>query len=160
MTATVEIVLTRTLRAPRSLVFEAWTRAEHFERWFAPEGFSITDVMLDVRPGGRLRFCHHSPYGDEPVWIIGEYVVVDPPSHLVHKLSFADASGNAIERPGFAFESTVEVTLEEGDGVTELTVRHSGLTVDQGEHEGWTETLDRLVALLEGARSEGRPCAR
>ena len=155
MTATIEIVLTRTIRAPRSLVFEAWTRAEHFERWFAPNGFSITDVMLDARPGGRLRFCHHSPYGDEPAWITGEYIVVDPPRRLVHKLSFADASGHAIQRPGFAFESTVEVTLEERDGLTDLTVRHSGLSVEQGEHEGWTETLDHLVELLEGASEQG-----
>jgi len=155
MTATAEIVLTRTLRAPRALVFEAWTQAEHFERWFAPKGFSITDVMLDARPGGRLRFCHHSPHGDEPVWITGEYIVVEPPRRLVHKLSFADASGQAIQRHGFAFESTVEVILEEGSGVTELTVRHSGLTVEQGEHEGWTETLDRLVELIEGASNTG-----
>ena len=95
------------------------------------------------------------PTGMSPLWITGEYIVVDPPRHLVHKLSFADASGNAIQRPGFAFESTVEVTLEERDGVTDLTVRHSGLSREQGEHEGWTETLDRLAELLEGARNQG-----
>ena len=37
------------------------------------------------------------------------------------------------------------------DGVTDLTVRHSGLSVEQGEHAGWTETLDRLAGLLESA---------
>jgi hypothetical protein len=43
------------------------------------------------------------------------------------------------------------VTFEESDGVTEVTVRHTGLSLEQGEHEGWTETLDRLVELVESA---------
>ena len=151
MTSATEVVLTRIIRAPRALVFEAWTQAEHFQHWFAPKEFTITDVTLDSRPGGRLSFCHHHPSSDEPVWVTGEFIVVDPPHRLVHTLSFADASGHAVQRPGFAFESTVEVTLEERDGVTDLTVRQSGLSVEQGEHEGWTETLDRLVELVESA---------
>jgi uncharacterized protein YndB with AHSA1/START domain len=149
MTSATEVVLTRTIRAPRSLVFEAWTQAEHFERWFAPREFTITGVTLDSRPGGRLRLCHHHPSSDEPVWIRGEFIVVDPPGRLVHTLSFADASGRAIQRPGFAFESTVEVTFEERDGVTEVAGRHTGLSLEQGEQQGWTETLDRLARLLE-----------
>ena len=149
MTSATEVVLTRTIRAPRSLVFEAWTQAEHFERWFAPRVFTITDVTLDSRRGGRLSFCHHHPSSDEPVWITGEFIVVDPPGRLVHTLSFADASGRAIQRPGFAFESTVEVTFEERDGATEVAVRHTGLSLEQGEQQGWTETLDHLARLHE-----------
>jgi len=34
---------------------------------------------------------------------------------------------------------------------TDVTVRHSGLSVEQGEQEGWTETLDRLAGLFESA---------
>jgi uncharacterized protein YndB with AHSA1/START domain len=151
MTSATEIALTHTIRAPRSLVFEAWTQAEHFERWFAPREFTITDVTLDSRPGGRLSFCHHHPSSDEPVWITGEFTVVDPPRRLVHTLSFADACGHAVQRSGFALESTVEANLEERDGTTDVNVRPSGLSIERGEHEGWSETLDRLVVLLESA---------
>ena len=56
-------------------------------------------------------------------------------------------------RPGFAFESTVDVTFVEREGLTEVIVRHTGLTGDQGEGEGWRQLLDRLAGLLEESQS-------
>jgi uncharacterized protein YndB with AHSA1/START domain len=49
------IVMTRIFDAPRSRVFEAWTRAEHLARWFGPRGFHITDCECDPRAGGIVR---------------------------------------------------------------------------------------------------------
>ena len=33
--------VSRTLNAPRELVFKAWSSAEHVKRWFAPAGFTV-----------------------------------------------------------------------------------------------------------------------
>jgi uncharacterized protein YndB with AHSA1/START domain len=35
------IVMARVFDAPRSRVFEAWTRAEHLAKWFGPQGRGI-----------------------------------------------------------------------------------------------------------------------
>ena len=42
------IVIERVFSAPRELVFEAWTRAEHIEKWYGPKGFTVTVVIEDV----------------------------------------------------------------------------------------------------------------
>ena len=34
--------ITRLVDAPRETVWEAWTRLEHLERWWGPDGFSVT----------------------------------------------------------------------------------------------------------------------
>jgi uncharacterized protein YndB with AHSA1/START domain len=58
-----EIVLERIVDAPRELVWEAWTRIEHIERWWGPDGFTATTREFDLRPGGVWRFIMHGPDG-------------------------------------------------------------------------------------------------
>ena len=51
-----EIVLERLFDAPRELVFDAFTDAEHLPRWWGPRGFSVTTRSSDIRVGGAWRF--------------------------------------------------------------------------------------------------------
>ena len=52
-----ELVVTRTINAPPRIVFEAWTKAELFQRWWVPKSFGLTllSCELDVRVGGVYR---------------------------------------------------------------------------------------------------------
>jgi uncharacterized protein YndB with AHSA1/START domain len=56
-----ELILTRILGAPRSLVFRAWTDPKHLARWWGPRGFSNPVCELDVRPGGLIRIDMRGP---------------------------------------------------------------------------------------------------
>lgn len=47
-----EIVLTRHFEAPRSLVFEAFTKPEHLKRWWGLRGSTLRVCEVDLRPGG------------------------------------------------------------------------------------------------------------
>ncbi len=50
-----DLVITRVFDAPRGLVFDAWTKAEHLQHWQgAPRGFTVTTEKSDIRPGRRL----------------------------------------------------------------------------------------------------------
>ena len=51
-----ELVVTRTFNGPAHLVFEAWTKAELFKRWWTPKSFglSLLSCEMDVRVGGRI----------------------------------------------------------------------------------------------------------
>ena len=40
--ASADLIDDREYAAPPELVFEAWTKAEHFARWFAPDGVDVT----------------------------------------------------------------------------------------------------------------------
>ena len=58
-----DLVLERTIDAPVDLVWEAYTRPEHIKRWFAPRPYEITEIDLDLRPGGVFRFRMIGPDG-------------------------------------------------------------------------------------------------
>src|SRR5918911_4965295 len=77
-----EVVVTRTINGPTRIVFEAFTKAELFKRWWVPQSMAMTllSCELDARVGGKYRLVFdHSP---EPVAFFGTYVEVEPGSRL------------------------------------------------------------------------------
>jgi uncharacterized protein YndB with AHSA1/START domain len=63
MTQETDLVLERTLDAPVDLVWEAYTNPEHIKQWFAPKPYEITEIELDLKPGGIFRFRMIGPDG-------------------------------------------------------------------------------------------------
>lgn len=142
-----EIILTRLLQAPRSLVFEAWTQPEHLNRWFGPRGFTNTFHEVAVQPGGTWRFTMHGPDGtDYPNIVVFDEVVA--PSKLVYR-----QGGTSPDEPG-SFVTTV--TFEEQGKATLLTLRmlfrsredRDYVIEHYGAVEGGRQTLDRLEETL------------
>jgi uncharacterized protein YndB with AHSA1/START domain len=58
-----DLVLERTLDAPRELVWDAYTDPEHLKRWFAPKPYEIKECELDLKPGGIFRIWMIGPDG-------------------------------------------------------------------------------------------------
>src|SRR6188768_2074788 len=106
-----ELVVTRTFNAPARLVFEAWTKAELFRKWWVPKsmGMNLLSCEMDVRVGGgyRLTFA----YGDSQMAFFGTYKEVIPHSRLVWT--------NEESEDG----AVTTVTFQEQDGKT-LLVMH------------------------------------
>jgi uncharacterized protein YndB with AHSA1/START domain len=142
-----DLVLVRVFPAPRELVFAAWTTPEHFARWWGPHGSTLQISTMDVRTGGALHYRHRFPdYPD--VWIGGEYREVRAPERIAFTTWFTDEAGARVERTGFPAEMTITITFAPHPDGTRVTARHAGLVADQGEVQGWTESLDRLASLL------------
>ncbi len=153
-----ELVLKRTFRAPRHLVFEAFTQAEHLRQWWGPRGWEVTHCTVDLRPGGRWHYCMKCMdpaqgdfYGMES-WGLGIYDEIEAPERLVYTDYFSDAEGNInTEMPS----TQAILTFEEVDGSTRVTSRsvyttEDGLktVMDMGMLQGITETWDRLAEHL------------
>lgn len=140
-----ELRLTRMFDAPRQLVWDAWTRPEHLERWQgAPEGMTVTLLEKDLRRGGRFRLCMRAPDGAEH-WLQGEYLDVVPPELLVFTHTWLNAAG----QPGK--ETVVRMTFDARGQKTEVTLHQSGFASEaarDGHEEGWDSTLDRLAEYL------------
>ena len=73
-----DLVLTRVFDAPRSLVFEAWTKAEHVARWFTPAPLTTGECVVDFREGGAFRIAMRMPDGFEHVFD-GHFGPIAPP---------------------------------------------------------------------------------
>ncbi|MFD8156277.1 SRPBCC family protein [Streptomyces malaysiensis] len=95
-TADREIVISRTISAPRELVFEAYTQVRHLSRWWGPEGFSTTTRSFEFRVGGIWDFVMHGPDGtDYQEWITWREIVSPERIALLHGESRDDP--NAFE---------------------------------------------------------------
>lgn len=149
-----ELVVTRTFDAPPRIVFEAWIRAELFQRWWVPKslGLTLLSCEMEVRVGGKYRLVFAAD--PEPMAFHGTYLEVTPPSRLVWTNEEAGGSGQV-----------TTVTFEEMAGKTVLVMRDlysSKEALDEAIASGSTsgdmtetfEQLDELVA-AQGA-SAGR----
>lgn len=141
-----ELLITRLIDAPRSLVYQAWTDPEHLKHWQgAPRGFTVTVEKRDFRPGGEFRICMHSPeLGDHRLQ--GTYHEVIPSERLVFTHCWLDADGNA------GHETLVTMVFKDCGGKTELTLRQTGFkSVESrdGHAKGWAGMLDRLAEYIE-----------
>ena len=112
-TADREIVMTRVFNAPRERVFEAYSRAEHLDRWFGPRGFTTVTHAMDFRPGGAWSFTMTAPGGTVyPNYVA--YLEIERPTRLVFD------HGSSAEQPG---DFRVTVTFTEEEGGTRVTQR-------------------------------------
>jgi uncharacterized protein YndB with AHSA1/START domain len=77
-----EIVIERVFDAPRTLVFESWTKAEHVAHWWDPSGAPLEVCEIDLRPSGAFRFVNSGPDGAKYPFA-GFYREITPPARLV-----------------------------------------------------------------------------
>ena len=73
-----EIALTRVFRAPRELVYDAFSKPEILARWFGPRGWSLVTCEVDLRVGGGFRFVLRGPDGRD-LGMRGVYRELCPP---------------------------------------------------------------------------------
>jgi uncharacterized protein YndB with AHSA1/START domain len=139
-----EIGLTRIFKAPRELVYRAFSDPEILKRWFGPRGWSLVTCNVDARVGGRFRFKLRAPDGRE-LGMHGTYRELSPPERSVHTEGFDEFPG----------ESTVTSTFTERNGETTLlaTIRYASkeirdAVIRSGMEHGAAESYDKLAELL------------
>jgi uncharacterized protein YndB with AHSA1/START domain len=135
--------MTRVFDAPRSLVFQTWTRKEHIDRWLAPRGFTIPFSEGDLRPGGRWRCCMVSSQGIEH-WVSGTYREIIENELLV----FTHAWEEDRKR---GHETLVTVRFADQGAKTRITLEQAtfaSVESRDGHAGGWGECLERLTEHL------------
>ena len=141
-----ELVVTRTIEGPARLVFEAWSRPELFQRWWAPKSFglSLISYEADVRTGGAYRLVMGHPSSEQPMAFFGRYLDVTPPSRIVWTNDEGGEDG-----------AVTTVTFEEEHGATRVVVHElypSKQALDEamasGSTSGWAEQFEQLDALI------------
>ena len=142
-----EIAMTREFRAPRHLVWEAYTRPEHLQRWLGVHnGWTFPVCEMDLRVGGAYRWVWRSPDGDE-MGMGGVYLEIVPNSLVVATERF--------DNPWYEGEAVDTVTFDERGGVTTLimTVLYDTRAIRDAVLQSPMESgvaagFDKLEALL------------
>jgi uncharacterized protein YndB with AHSA1/START domain len=153
-----EFVISRVFKAPRDLVFKAWTDPRYLTHWWGPKGFTAPVIKVDFRVGGEFLFCMRSPAGTD-YWNKGQYREIIVPERIVSVMHFSDAQGN-FKSPAdhglgadFPLEMLDVVTFEIMDADTTLLTLRRNHTLSRarqyGEDQGWAESLERLARAVE-----------
>lgn len=149
-----EVIITRTVKAPRALVFKAWSDPTHLEHWYGPDGFITKTISMDFKVGGRWKFTMTGPDGTVfPNMVVYKEIV--PVERLVH--DHGDWEDHRL------FEATI--TFTETDGGTLITMRSlfptkeaRDLVVQRfGAIEGGRQTLARLDGYLSSMQGREVP---
>jgi len=108
-----EIVMTRVFNAPRSLVWDAFTKPEMLSRWLCgPPGWTMPVCQLANKVGESYRYVWRGPGGEE-MGMGGVLREFDPPRRMVASEKF--------DQPWYPGEAVGTVELAEESGRTTLT---------------------------------------
>src|SRR6202171_3474193 len=131
------VSITKEFAFELSLVWEAYTRAELLDQWWAPKPFASRTKAMDFRVSGRRFYAMVSPEGQERC-AVQKYTSISPKTNFKFFNAFADENEN-LELPG----SDWDLTFSEQDGTTKASISI------------YNESLERLEKMVEMGFKEG-----
>jgi uncharacterized protein YndB with AHSA1/START domain len=148
-----DLVLERDIDVPVALVWKAWTTPEHLRHWFVPKPWTISECVIDLRPGGGCRTVMRSPEGQE-FPNVGCYLEIVPQQRLV----FTDtllAGWRPSPKPFFTAVLELSPTAT-GTHYKAIAIHGDPAAckthADMGFHHGWGTVVDQLVEYIKDGR--------
>ena len=77
-----DFIVSRLIKAPRRLIWKAWTIPEHLEKWWTPKPMTAKVTGFDLRPGGAFDLLMNDPSGAESP-ITGTFLELIPEERIV-----------------------------------------------------------------------------
>ena len=149
------VSITKEFAFELSLVWDAYTKPELLDQWWAPKPFASRTKVMDFRVGGRRFYAMVSPDGQER-WGLQKYTSLSPKTNFKLLNAFADEDENP-ELPG----SDWDLTFSEQDGTTKVSIsiyneslERLEKIVEMGFKEGTMSQLDNLEDLLAKLSAE------
>jgi uncharacterized protein YndB with AHSA1/START domain len=146
------LTLHRILKAPRHLVYACWTTPEHMIHWFMPKPHFLSDVVIDLRPGGRFDSTMHVDGSAIPSRGCVLNAVQD---ELFVFTDLMTGDFQPVANPGLGFTATIALSDHPEGTVYHVTARHR-TSEDSARHEamgftqGWGIVADQLEAFAAG----------
>ena len=147
--ATKTVFINREFDADLSLVWDAFTKQEILDQWWAPKPWASKTKFMNFEVGGRRFYAMVSPEGQER-WSIQKYTSISPKTNFKMLNAFADKDENP-ELPG----SEWDFNFSEQNGTTKvsITIYNESLArmekmIEMGFTEGFKMTLNNLENLL------------
>ena len=133
--------MARTFNAPRQLVWDAWTQAEHLVNWWGPKGMNTKVEKLDF---SSWKYTMMMPDGNEFV-TEGTFIEIKEPEKLVTSADFKPMTVDVVLT--VLFEDLGEQT-KMTFSVAHKTEEYRQQQEEMGFRNGWGSTFDRLEEYL------------
>lgn len=146
------VSITREFDACLSLVWDAYTKQELLDQWWAPKPWASKTKAMNFEVGGRRFYAMVSPEGQER-WSVQKYTSISPKTNFKFYNAFADAAEN-LELPGSEWDFTF--SEQKGSTKVSITIYNESLArmekqLEMGFREGSAlqmKNLDELLATL------------
>jgi uncharacterized protein YndB with AHSA1/START domain len=146
-TKTWDLRMTRHIPASPDEVFDAYTDAEKQKTWFSllAEEPGIVEIEVDLRVGGR-QTAVWGPSRDQLFRETQVFQLIDRPHRVMTTSTGNDPEGNTMT-------TKIDVTFEEQDGGTLMTVAQTGFPTEEMRDffttYAWVGAFDRITAFFE-----------
>src|SRR3989442_10674385 len=137
-----KVFINREFDADISLVWDAFTKQEILDQWWAPKPWASKTKFMNFEVGGRRFYAMVSPEGQER-WSIQKYTSISPKTNFKFLNAFADENENP-ELPG----SDWDLSFSEENGPDNHRVTKVSVSI-------YNESLDRLEKMIEMGFKEG-----
>ena len=144
-----KVLITREFDANQSLVWDAFTKQEILDQWWAPKPYLSKTKYMDFKVGGRRFYAMVTPEGQEN-WQVQKYTSISPKTNFKYFSAFADKDENP-SLPG----SDWDFNFSEQNGTTKvsISIKNDSLErmekmIEMGFKEGFTMTLNYLSDVL------------
>ncbi|MBT1711216.1 SRPBCC domain-containing protein [Fulvivirgaceae bacterium PWU5] len=132
-----------------SLVWDAFTKPEILDQWYAPHPWVSKTKFMNFEVGGRRFYAMVGPEGQE-MWSIQKYTSISPKTNFKMFNAFADKDENP-QLPGSDWDlnfieqnETTKVNIE----IYNESLERMERMIEMGFKEGFTATLNNLKNLL------------
>jgi uncharacterized protein YndB with AHSA1/START domain len=143
------VFVNREFDADLSLVWDAFTKQEILDQWWAPKPWASKTKIMDFKVGGRRFYAMVSPEGQEH-WSIQKFTSISPKNNFKYLNAFADKDENP-DLPGSDWD--LNFTEENGTTKVSIIIKNESLArmeqmIEMGFQGGFTMTLNYLETLL------------
>jgi uncharacterized protein YndB with AHSA1/START domain len=147
--STKTVLINKEFAADLSSVWDAFTKKEILDQWWAPKPWKSVSKIMDFEVGGRRFYAMVSPEGEEH-WALQKYTAINPKTNFKMTNAFADKDENP-HLPG----SDWDFNFSEENGVTKVSIKIYNESLERMEQQiemgfqgGFTMTLNYLDSLL------------
>lgn len=147
-----KLTVVREFNAPLKDVWDAWTKSELLELWWAPKPWKAVTKTFDFKVGGSWLYYMQGPDGSKH-WSRNNFLSIDTHKSFMTGNFFCDEQGNKIaEMPGVAkWKNEFQATATGSKVLVELTFDTEAAIkklVEMGFEAGFTMALGNLDELL------------
>ena len=143
------VFVTKEFDAALPLVWDAITKQEILDQWWAPKPYLSRTKYMDFKVGGQRFYAMVTPEGQEN-WQVQRYTSISPKTNFKYFSAFADKDEN-LSLPG----SDWDLSFSNEKGVTKVSIaiKNDSLErmekmIEMGFKEGFAMTLNDLDEVL------------
>ncbi|WP_036384400.1 SRPBCC domain-containing protein [Muricauda sp. MAR_2010_75] len=145
------VLVKREFAAMGDVVWDAFTKPEILDQWWAPQPWVSKTKYMNFEVGGTRLYVMCGPNGEEH-WALADFTSITPKTNFQYADAFCDENGNINEefprsKWNLDFENQENTTL------VNITIKHENLEdlekiIEMGFKEGFTMALDHLEELI------------